>query len=692
MTVIGQAVKWFVFVFVPRWLILTLRSDIPRKLSENPQEHWDYQVGWDVRDSWSTVLEEHIAAYGHTMSDDLIASLRRIKINVAWVMRLDADRAIAFIRPSVELKNLPDAAFGLLLGVPASVARAVDHGLREAYEDLISPRHVMVYCHFRNGCWRPSVMQLEDMSPEAVVTQRLNEWDGTTLPSYQRTVESAGMSLPRRLVRRIVFDLILRRPPSTSGNPAWHTGEEIAASLLRKWDELVESHVDYVQYEKGESPELFKNTKLEVVAVLRRGNDTAAALVRTNMRRNELPILALTLLLGTRTDLAHDVDRIRRQNLSDEIPSDQVVVYCLFEDGGWNFVGTLDDERAIKQDTRVAIGEPIQLQTSWKEPPFAVTILGLPEVADQHTVRVPARITSILPRWSYSDIGGRFSAMLYAASGVDEDPIPWDNIGVDFRQYPDSLDEGHESNLVLVKGGSHEGFIYFQADSYRDQSVPDEPFVELHYLDETEQMLVVDLTRSRPVPERLRFADGRIGTLWDAPPVSGVEPRLASAGSSWRSEIVGTVPTAKIGDVVTADDWPDERGNDVRKPWYALTVLEPPTVFDESSLRLRLRITARDEITVDCRHMDFQLSSSPDSYGRLRHLWESERLWEVGPERPDSFADVKLEQGQTHEAFVYFSAPEGHDTSDVESLTLLWYGMRTFEMPIFLNDDRHVLT
>ncbi len=132
MSRLGLLIKWV--VFVPRWLILALRSDIPRQLSENPAEHRDYQVGWDLQNSWSTVVEEHIAANGHTMSDALAASLRRMKINVAWVVRLDADKAVAFVRPSVELMHLPDAVFGLLLGVPEATARAVDQGLRQVYE------------------------------------------------------------------------------------------------------------------------------------------------------------------------------------------------------------------------------------------------------------------------------------------------------------------------------------------------------------------------------------------------------------------------------------------------------------------------------------------------------------------------------------------------------------------------------
>ena len=396
------------------------------------------------------------------------------------------------------------------------------------------------------------------------------------------------------------------------------------------------------------------------------------------MKRDELPALALALLLGTRTDLAHDVDLTRRRNLPGEIPSDQVVVYCMFRDGEWYFGGSLEEERAVEPNTRVAIGEPIQLQTSWKEPPFEVTVLGSPEVVDQFTVRVPARITAILPRWSYGDIGGSFLAMLSTRADSDGEAIAWDNNCEHDQRHPGSLHEGWESSVVLVRGGSHEGFLYFQSDdSNWDRSLPDEPFVELHYLDETEQTLVVDLTRSRTIPERNMFVEGGIGTIWDDPPVDGVGVRLR--GSQW--EDPGVPPIAAIGDTVNVVDTDVSGG-----AWFDLTVLEPPSAYDDRTLRIRLRITATDEKGVECRHLDFQLSSGPDTSGRIHNLWKSESPWNVTSERPDSFTGLTLSQGQTREAFVYFRAPDGRDTSDLDSLTLLWYGLPMFEMPIFLQD------
>ena len=54
--------------------------------------------------------------------------------------------------------------------------------------------------------------------------------------------------------------------------------------------------------------------------------------------------------------------------------------------------------------------------------------------------------------------------------------------------------------------------------------------------------------------------------------------------------------------------------------------------------------------------------------------------------------DTLHEGGNSSLVFVYFFAPDGQDTLNLDSLTLLWYGMRMFEMPIFLNSDPSMLT
>ena len=159
--------KWFVFVMVPRWLIVAFRSDIPRRPSADPSEHTEYEIGWDLQDGWSGLVEEHVAASAGDMSRKEAATLRRISIDVAFVEKGGYNEAIAFVRPSVSLRRLPDAALGLLLGVPEVAARAVDRGLREDNPGLISSMHVLVNCRFREGRWRPVVVDLDELAEGA---------------------------------------------------------------------------------------------------------------------------------------------------------------------------------------------------------------------------------------------------------------------------------------------------------------------------------------------------------------------------------------------------------------------------------------------------------------------------------------------------------------------------------------------
>ena len=516
MATIGHFIKWFVFIMVPRWLILTLRSDIPRKSSEDPAEHSDYEIGWSLQDGWETVVEEHIAASDETLSDDQTDALRRIKINVAVVERREHDEATAFVRPSVSLSRLPDAALGLLLGVPEEAAHAVDQAIREENPGLISSMHVLVSCQFREGIWRPVIVNLEEMIAES-------DW---------------------------------------------------------------------------------QSAMAEIV---------------------------------------------QRQN-------------------AWKRSAATDSE------THVAIGEAVQLQTDLKEPPFEVMALGVAEVVDESTVRVPIRITSIVPRWSLSSIGGGyFLAMLQTEPDGDGDPVSWSNL--ETSPSPSSPDF---EEVILVKGGSYEAYLYFRADEYSDQgTTQDKPFVELHYLDGTEQIIASDLTRSVPIPERTRFRDGSMGTLWDDPPVDGVGDRLREG--QWGE--IPVPPRAVTGETVratTSSNWPEPVRD---RPLYDVTVLGEPEAFDSRTLRVPLRITSRHD-DLSLWSLDFQLSSSPDTFGRIHHL-----LYREGAELPDSLPDVTLESGHTREGYVYFLGPDDEASPPPETFTLFWYGDYLFELPIMLDES-----
>ena len=159
--------KWLVFVLAPRWLIVTLRSDIPSRPSEDPAQHTEYEIAWALQDGWKDLVNEHVAASAGRITPGEVTALRRTRISVAFVEKGPQNEAVGFVRPNTSPQRLPDAALGLLLGVPAEAAPAIDQRLRDNNPGLISKMHVLVRCHFREGRWRPIVVDLDDPAGDA---------------------------------------------------------------------------------------------------------------------------------------------------------------------------------------------------------------------------------------------------------------------------------------------------------------------------------------------------------------------------------------------------------------------------------------------------------------------------------------------------------------------------------------------
>lgn len=187
---------------------------------------------------------------------------------------------------------------------------------------------------------------------------------------------------------------------------------------------------------------------------------------------------------------------------------------------------------------------------------------------------------------------------------------------------------------------------------------------------------MVELDRRVRTPKQVPLEGGSIGTVWDTPPVDGVSERLK--GSQWAN--IPIPLRVRVGETV---DVVPPTGQDM-EPSYALAVLGSPEAFDELTWRVRLRITSREKV-LHAKRLDFQLSPVPDRFGRLDFLWESLPWHEEGADLPDSFQDVTLGIGGTHEAFVYFRMPDKAPVLPPESLVILWYGSRMFELPILLS-------
>ena len=209
--------------------------------------------------------------------------------------------------------------------------------------------------------------------------------------------------------------------------PGGLSDEQIARGIEAFWDRAAGDHYRLLRpYLKSEGAEALARTKIEVDSVQRLDRDKVTAVVRPSVEGGEVPDVARALLPGTRQDLADGVEQARRGMDEDSFPPDLVRVLSEWEDGQWRFIALEDESAEAEADKIVAIGEPVALQTDWKEPPFAITALGPPETEDATTLRVPIRIASIIPRWSYDDVGG-FIAFLRTSPDENGEFLEWNN-------------------------------------------------------------------------------------------------------------------------------------------------------------------------------------------------------------------------------------------------------------------------
>ena len=355
-----------------------------------------------------------------------------------------------------------------------------------------------------------------------------------------------------------------------------------------------------------------------------------------------------------------------------DTPSEVTLVQCVFRNGLWEFNTSTEVQSPSIPDAQAVIGEPVTLQPGWKEPPFAITVRDSPETVDETTVRVPVRITCVIPRWAYDDVGS-IMAFLQTAATDDGGPVQW------VTEWGDSahpLREGSFKGVILALGGTHEGFLYFKADDESPRrTVPEQPFVTLEYLDGTEALIKVDLARRATPAERIAFQNG-------APPqdayVLRIMEELRESGQ-WEEAVVP--PAAKIGHSLNVTPDPDIS-------WLEMVVLAPPEPVDGNSVRLRVRITAQVRGEERYDYFPLQISTGPDINGRVHHLWEFAAIGREDPKFPDSLHGITLKTGKSAEGFIYFR-PEDDADGDVpqQPFTTLWYGPRLLELPVDITCD-----
>ena len=327
--------------------------------------------------------------------------------------------------------------------------------------------------------------------------------------------------------------------------------------------------------------------------------------------------------------------------------------------------GSNGKARFADDEVHISIGQVVQLQDDWKTPPYAMTILGRPEAVDENTVRVPARITSVLPRWiaEYHHL-----ALVMLGVGEERDDY-WTTNDGDVSDFHD---------VILVKGGSHDGYVHLRPDAGNEPlAIPQ--FDRLTFLDGSEQIIDVDLTQEAPVAPRVHFANGSISPSWDDPHSYGPDERL---GSMWADSPVST--RLGIGDTAKVIFLHPYSHVEDR---FLLTVLAPPETVDERTVRVRLRFTCLSEgggyKILD--ELALGLSGPPDSFGRIQRLWSmSSTPTDDDTAYEDSFDDKSIVKDATYEGYAYFRSPDDEQTVPDEGFAILWYGYYLFEQPIDL--------
>ena len=139
-------------------------------------------------------------------------------------------------------------------------------------------------------------------------------------------------------------------------------------------------------------------------------------------------------------------------------PEPFIILYA-FEDGQWR-VAECRQERNddlvppddIEDILRVSyIGETVQVQGYYEYAPYAVTVLGEPEIVDESSARVPARFTSIVERWA-------FESYFYVSGYM---ALPDGNQGMQLWETDSCEGDSAPESVELVKGGWFDGYICF---------------------------------------------------------------------------------------------------------------------------------------------------------------------------------------------------------------------------------------
>ena len=457
--------------------------------------------------------------------------------------------------------------------------------------------------------------------------------------------------------------------------------EEIASELEAAWRRIADrEYRDFSPRFTGEDVDLcYKTSRLDVLSVMTVSTNTVSTVVRLDNEGREIPVLVRAIMLGTNARLADRLQRYRESQEPVPLPPGAMRVYWTYEVGEWKFAAIMGEGLAAEEETHLARGEAVLLQEDWKEPPFAATVLGPPEPVDKTTVRVPMRLTSVLPAWSYPSYGWRGLSLRTApdASGNEKDWAPLSLENQHSRQ--DGWNDPF-SGVILFQAGTHEGHVYFGPDGYEDdESSPDEPFLTLQFIDGSEELILVDLNLSVTPAPRARF-DGCQPD--DTALLEDVLDALRNGDGFWSNQPDPT--PALLGDTVTIFE---EAGG---PPFLDLIALGVPESGDGIPLRVPVRVVAR----LDSGPMDYfveaWLSTAPDSFGRIHQVATTLEPLSHSPTPGDSLDLKGMAMGEVREGFLYFARDENQGDTETpdEPFTILWYGPDRLELPMDLSVSR----
>lgn len=427
-----------------------------------------------------------------------------------------------------------------------------------------------------------------------------------------------------------------------------------------------------------------KNASIEVYWIGYAMDGFVIAVAWVDNKGRPIPAIVRAALLGVPEPQLDKVQRGRQVVGENPLPPDAFHIACMHDGRRWTFVAWEEDDGSVKgadlpDEVHAIIGEPVLIHNSYKQPPFAVTVLGPAEAVNQQIVQVPVQVTGLIPRWSY-DHAGEIWAYLETALDGSGNFRAWCTNGVEPGVRHANGPGLIPGSLTLVKRGSYQGYLRFGPEAAgTDSHAPDEPFVRLKFIDGSEQIIDVDLTQSIEPARRVRFEEGRPDDTWLP---AAVMARLENYDDSW-SYLPDPAP-AVLGDTVSV---PRNFGE---LPFFDLTVLGQPERVNDNLVRMPVRVVARWDQDSRFLLVEAQLSTTPDGFGQIHDLYDIDNDFSHDRLPSDAIDLTNMARGEIREGYLYFVPDSGQPetVAPEKPFTILWYGPTMYELPMDLTVTR----